>query len=51
VIIGIDLKTVFHKREIYVLLGPPGCMDACSSIYASRKEFERAVRWNKGQYY
>lgn len=51
VVIGPDLETLFHKPDLYVMLGPGSCNDACSSIYTSRKKFDRAVRWNTGHYY
>ena len=43
VIIGPDWKTIFHKTELYVMLGPGACSDECSWIYASKKKFDRAV--------
>lgn len=51
VIIGADVGTAFHIAELYVMLGPGACSDECSSIYTSKKKFDRAVRWNTGHYY
>ena len=50
VIIGSDLVTVFHRPELYVMLESGTCSDDCSLIYTSKKNFDRAVRWNLGNY-
>lgn len=34
------------RYTVYVMLGPGPCMDECSEVFGSKKEFEKAVRWN-----
>jgi len=51
VIIATDLETVFRRVDLYVVLGPGSCVDECSPIFGSKKDFDRALRWNTGHYY
>ena len=50
VIIGPDLETVFRRAELYVMLEPGACSDDCSLVYTNKKKFDRAVRWNTGNF-
>jgi hypothetical protein len=51
VIVGSDLQTLFQRKTLYVMLGPGACMDQCSWVYTSKREFDQAVRLNTGHYY
>ena len=51
VIVTSNLSTIFHTSWLYVMLGPGSCMDECSPIYTSKKQFDKAVLWNTGHYY
>ena len=41
--LGIDLTTL-ERKKLYVILGPGACQDACSSVFTSKREFDRAIR-------
>ena len=51
VIVGEGLTIVMRRNTIYVIVGPGACTDDCSSFYASKSEFERAIKRNNGQNY
>jgi hypothetical protein len=38
------LVTYLERKKLYVIVGPGACMDACSSVYTSRHEFDRAIQ-------
>ena len=51
VVISSGFATMLHRRQLYVMLGPGNCMDDCSPVLKSKKEFDKAVLWNTGHYY
>jgi 5-hydroxyisourate hydrolase-like protein (transthyretin family) len=51
VIVGEVLMTVMHRDTIYVIVGPGACTDDCSSVFASRSEFDRIIKRNNGHNY
>jgi hypothetical protein len=50
VIIGSGFRKPFRRTALYVILGPAACMDACSTVYASKKEYDQAVRMYAASY-
>ena len=43
-----DLVTSYlERKKLYVMVGPGACADACSSVFTSKHEFERAIQKNK----
>lgn len=51
VIVGSDIQSLPHGNTLYVILGPAACMDACSTIYTSKKKFEQDVRMYSENFY
>jgi hypothetical protein len=46
VVVTDEIVTHLERRKLYVVVGPGACMDACSSVYTSKQEFEKAIRKN-----
>jgi hypothetical protein len=51
VIVGEALMTVMRRNTIYVIAGPGACTDDCSSVFASKSEFDRIIKRNNGHNY
>lgn len=51
VIVGSDLRTASRGNTLYVILGPAACMDACSTVYTSKKKFDQDVRMYSANYH
>jgi hypothetical protein len=51
VVVGEVLMTVMLRNTIYVIAGPGACTDDCSSVFASKSEFDRVIKRNNGQNY
>jgi len=51
VVVGEVLMTVLLRNTIYVIVGPGACADDCSSVFASRSEFDRVIKRNNGHNY
>jgi hypothetical protein len=51
VVVGEALMILMHRSTIYVIVGPGVCADDCSSVFASRNEFDRVIKRNNGQNY
>ena len=45
--VGDLVETYLERKKLYVVVGPGACEDACSSVYTSRREFEKAIKKNK----
>jgi flagella basal body P-ring formation protein FlgA len=45
------LPVLMLKNAIYVIVGPGACSDDCSSVLASKSEFDRILKRNNGQHY
>ncbi len=39
-----EVVTAVERKKLYVILGPGACMDACSSIFTNKRDFDRAIR-------
>ncbi len=46
VLVRFELATEVRGNALYVILGPGACSDDCSSVYTSKKDFERRIRRN-----
>jgi len=46
VLITDEIVTHLERKKLYVVVGPGACMDACSSVFTSKREFEKAIRKN-----
>ncbi|MDE3201580.1 MAG: carboxypeptidase regulatory-like domain-containing protein [Acidobacteriota bacterium] len=46
VLVRFELATEVHGNALYVILGPGACNDDCSSIFTSKKNFEKRIRRN-----
>lgn len=44
IVAQVEIVTLMEHKKLYVILGPAACMDACSSVLTSKREFERALR-------
>ncbi len=44
VIVRMELVTLAERKKLYVILGPGACTDACSSIFTSKQDFNKALR-------
>ncbi len=51
VVVGEALMFLMRRNTIYVIAGPGACTDDCSSFFASRNEFDRAIKRNNGHNY
>jgi hypothetical protein len=51
VIVGEALMFLMRRNTIYVIAGPGACTDDCSSVFASRNEFDRVIKRNNGHNY
>jgi flagella basal body P-ring formation protein FlgA len=51
VIIEELLPILMLKNTIYVIVGPGACTDDCSSVFATKSEFDRALKRNNGPHY
>jgi hypothetical protein len=43
VVVTNEIVTHLERKELYVVVGPGACMDACSSVFTSKREFEKAI--------
>jgi hypothetical protein len=41
-----EIVTHLEHKKLYVVVGPGVCMDACSSVFTSKREFEKAIAKN-----
>ena len=39
-----EIVTRVAHKKLYVILGPGACMDECSAVVTSKREFERDIR-------
>lgn len=44
VVVRMELVTIAERKKLYVILGPGACMDACSSVLTSKREFDQALQ-------
>jgi Carboxypeptidase regulatory-like domain len=44
IVARLELVTLAERKKLYVILGPGACMDACSSVLTSKREFDQALQ-------
>lgn len=44
IIVRMELATLVQRKKLYVILGPGACTDACSSVFTSKQDFDKALR-------
>jgi Carboxypeptidase regulatory-like domain len=49
VIVDFQIATSLERKKLYVIVGPGVCADACSSVFTSKHEFEKAIK-NKNRH-
>jgi hypothetical protein len=49
VIVGADVRALFHRGPLYIMIKPVVCEDCVSPIFTNRKQFDRAVREMNGK--
>ncbi|HWG19932.1 MAG TPA: carboxypeptidase-like regulatory domain-containing protein [Terracidiphilus sp.] len=42
--VGDLIESYLERKKLYVIVGPGACADACSSVFTSKHEFEKAIR-------
>ena len=47
--VGDLVESYLERKKLYVIVGPGACAAACSSIFTSKSEFEKAIK-NKNRY-
>jgi hypothetical protein len=50
VIVGPDVRAMFHRGPLYVMIRPVVCQDCISPIFTNRKQFDRAVSEMNGKH-
>lgn len=46
VLVRFELATEVRGNALYIILGPGACNNDCSSVFTSKKEFEKRIRRN-----
>ena len=46
VYVASEIATYLKRRNLFVIVGPGACTDACSSVLTSKGEFDRVIRKN-----
>jgi len=49
VAVGDLVESYLERKKLYVIVGPGACQDACSSVFTSKHEFEKAIK-NKNRH-
>jgi hypothetical protein len=44
IVVTDEIVTNLQRKKLYVVLGPGACMDECSSVLTSKKDFDRVIR-------
>jgi hypothetical protein len=44
IVVTDEIVTHLQRKRLYVILGPGACMDECSSVLTSKKDFDRTIR-------
>ncbi|HEY2858983.1 MAG TPA: carboxypeptidase-like regulatory domain-containing protein [Terracidiphilus sp.] len=47
--VGDLIESYVERKKLYILVGPGACADACSSIFTSKHDFEKAIK-NKNRH-
>ena len=48
IVVGEAAMLLLHQNTVYVILGPGACAEECSSVFTSKREFDRALRKKNG---
>jgi hypothetical protein len=46
IVVTDEIVTVLERKKLYIVLGPGACQDACSAVFTSKKDFDKAIRKN-----
>jgi hypothetical protein len=44
IVVTDEIVTRVERKKLYVIVGPGACMDECSAVLTSKREFERDIR-------
>jgi hypothetical protein len=44
IVVREEVVTLLQRKKLYVILGPGACMDECSSVFTSKREFDQVLR-------
>lgn len=44
IVVTDEIVTRLERKKLYVILGPGACMDECSAVVTSKREFEHDIR-------
>ena len=44
IVVTDEVVTALERKKLYVILGPGACQDACSSVWTSKRDFDREIR-------
>ena len=44
IVVTDEIVTTLERKKLYVMLGPGACQDACSSVFTSKHDFDKAIR-------
>jgi len=44
IVVTDEVVTALERKKLYVILGPSACVDECSLVLTSKREFDRAIR-------
>jgi hypothetical protein len=44
IVVTDEIVTRVEHKKLYVIVGPGACMDECSAVVTSKREFERDIR-------
>jgi len=50
VVVGADVRALFHRGPLYIMIKPVVCEDCVSPVFTNRKQFDRAVRELNGKH-
>lgn len=48
IVLGEAAMLLLHQNTLYVILGPGACAEECSSVFTSKREFDRAISKKNG---
>jgi hypothetical protein len=50
IVVTDEIVTRVQRKKLYVILGPGACMDECSAVVTSKREFEQTIHRKAGQH-
>jgi hypothetical protein len=48
IIVDFQIASQLERKKLYVIVGPGACADECSSVFTSKREFQKAMKKRKG---